>query len=104
MDYLGQILHTGLPSTSLADFIKPPDLAEWHKVCVPSQLSLHMIVEHGKGTQGQGDTATHRGYPFQHDKEHVLPQATRRGGRERRTAGAHISSPKYRGFVCLFGF
>lgn len=84
MDYLGQILHTGIPNTSLADFIKPPDLAEWHRVCVPSQLSLHMIMEHGKGTVRQGDTATHRGYPFQHDKEHVLHQATRKGRRKRK--------------------
>lgn len=53
MGYVGQTLHMGIPSMSLADFIKLLDLTEHHRVCVPEQLSLHMVP----GTErGQQDT------------------------------------------------
>lgn len=61
MGYVGQTLHMGIPSMSLADFIKLLDLTEHHRVCVPGvpeQLSLHMVP----GTKrGQQDTVhSHR--------------------------------------------
>lgn len=117
MGYLGQILHSGIPNTSLDDFIKPPDLAERRRrrdpgVCVqlleqppmcptcPQQaVPAHgHRARHGDGGAG-GDTATHGGdVPLGVTRSLCPPQAPGRAEGEGRMVGVFISSP-----VCQFG-
>lgn len=122
MDYLGQILRSGIPNTSPDGFIKPPHHAEPQRqrdprICVqplnsfplshvshvshvsyvshvsPASCPAHSHrTWHRDGGTGQGTQPPTVGTPSWYDKEHVPAPGTRKG-RRKRMGGGNIPSP-----------